>query len=87
MHIARLPDVLRTNIYARDQKVIWSSDRALIGKYLGLNHELEEALEGKVAVEAGVIGAKGDPKPEHLLLRSAEPRFVENYLPVRLPNS
>ena len=86
VHVARLPDVLRTNIYARDQKVIWSSDRALIGKYLGPNHELEEALEGKVAVEAGVIGAKGDPKPEHLLLRSAEPRFVENYLPVRLPN-
>ena len=79
----RLPDVLRTNIYARDQQVIWSSDRALIGKYLGPNPELEEALAGKVAVESGVIGANGDSKPEHLLLRSAEPRFVENYLPVR----
>ena len=83
VHVARLPDVLRTNIYARDQQVIWSSDRALIGKYLGPNHELEEALAGKVAVESGVIGANGDTKPEHLLLRSAEPRFVENYLPVR----
>jgi signal transduction histidine kinase len=83
-HVASLPDVLRTNIYARDQKVIWSSDHALIGKHLGLNHELEEALEGKVAIESGVIGAQGDPKPEHLLLRGAEPRFVENYLPVRL---
>jgi len=83
VHVARLPDVLRTNIYARDQQVIWSSDRALIGKYLGPNPELEEALAGKVAVESGVIGANGDAKPEHLLLRSAEPRFVENYLPVR----
>jgi len=83
VHIARLPDVLRTNIYARDQQVIWSSDRALIGKYLGPNHELEEALAGKVAAESGVIGANGDSKPEHLLLRSTEPRFVENYLPVR----
>ena len=83
IHIARLPDVLRTNIYARDQQVIWSSDPALIGKYLGPNHELEEALAGMVAIESGVIGANGDSKPEHLLLRSAEPRFVENYLPVR----
>jgi len=82
-HVAKLPDVLRANIYARDQRVIWSSDRALIGKYLGPNHELEEALAGKVAVESGTIAASGDPKPEHLLLRGAEPRFVENYLPVR----
>jgi signal transduction histidine kinase len=82
-HIAKLPDVLRANIYARDQRVVWSSDAALIGKYLGPNHELEEALEGKVAVESGVIGGSAGAKPEHLLLRSAEPHFVENYLPVR----
>ena len=82
VHVAKLPDVLRANIYAHDQKVIWSSDPALIGKYLGPNHELEEALEGNVAIESGVIGP-GDPKPEHRLLKSAEPRFVEDYLPVR----
>ena len=34
-------------------------------------------------LKAGVIGAPSDVKPEHLLLRSDEPRFVENYLPVR----
>ncbi|MBP8297141.1 MAG: hypothetical protein KAX84_13595 [Burkholderiales bacterium] len=83
VHVAKLPDVLRANIYAHDQKVIWSSDAALIGKYLGSNHELDEALAGKVVIESGVIGAKGDPKPEHLLLRGTEPRFVENYFPVR----
>jgi len=82
-HIGKLPDVLRTNIYALDQKVIWSSDPSLIGKYLGPNHELEEALEGKVAIESGVIGASDDVKPEHRKLMSREPRFVENYLPVR----
>ncbi len=82
-HIGKLPDVLRTNIYALDQRVIWSSDPSLIGKYLGPNHELEEALAGEVAIESGVIGSSEDAKPEHLLLRSREPRFVENYLPVR----
>jgi signal transduction histidine kinase len=83
VHVGKLPDVLRTNIYALDQQVLWSSDPALIGKYLGPNDELSAALGGKVAVESGVIGGSGDVKPEHLLLRSAEPRFVENYLPVR----
>lgn len=82
-HIGKLPDVLRTNIYGRDQRVLWSSDKSLIGTYLGPNHELEEALEGQIAVESGEIGSTDDVKPEHLLLRSQEPRFVENYLPVR----
>ncbi|MEO8133156.1 MAG: ATP-binding protein [Betaproteobacteria bacterium] len=82
-HVAKLPDVLRTNIYARDQRVLWSSDSSLIGKYLGPNTELNDALEGKVAIDSGVIGAAGDRKPEHLLLQGAETRFVEDYLPVR----
>lgn len=82
-HIGKLPDVLRTVIYARDQRVIWSSDPSLIGKNLGPNHELDEALEGQIAIESGVIGSTDDIKPEHMRLRSQEPRFVENYLPVR----
>ncbi len=81
--VAKLPDVLRANIYAPDQKVIWSSDPALIGKYLGPNDELAEALRGHVAIETGEIGSLTDVKPEHRLLHGAEPRFVENYLPVR----
>ena len=85
VQVAKLPDVLRANIYARDQKVLWSSDQTLIGKILGPNPELEEALEGKLAIESGVIGAN-DPKPEHLLLKSREPQFVEDYLPVRAAN-
>ncbi|MDQ6618153.1 MAG: ATP-binding protein [Pseudomonadota bacterium] len=81
-HVARLPDVLRANIYDRDQRVLWSSDPALIGRKLGPNAELEEALEGHIEIESGVI-SPSDPKPEHLRLSSREPRFVENYLPVR----
>ena len=82
-HVARLPDVLRTNIYARDQRVIWSTDPSLIGKYLGPNHELEEALAGKVAIESGVIGAQRGREARAPAVAQREPRFVENYLPVR----
>jgi signal transduction histidine kinase len=83
--VAKLPDVLRANIYGPDQRVLWSSDATLIGRALGPNEELAEALEGKVTIESGVVG-KDDPKPEHLRLsgqRDDTLRFVENYLPVR----
>jgi signal transduction histidine kinase len=82
-HVARLPDVLRANIYARDQRVVWSSDPSLIGRVLGTNPELERSLAGEVTIESGVIGDQGPIKPEHILLHSNEPRFVELYLPVR----
>jgi two-component system, NtrC family, sensor histidine kinase HydH len=80
--VAKLPDVLRANIYSTDQRMLWSSDPSLIGKVLGPNDELAEALKGEVTIESGVIGPD-DPKPEHVLLHGDEPRFVENYLPVR----
>jgi len=83
-HISRLPDVLRANIYARDQRVLWSSDPALIGRRLGLNPELEEALAGVVMIESGAVGVD-DIKPEHAKIRNSAPRYVESYLPVRSP--
>ena len=80
--IAKLPDVLRANIYARDQTVLWSSDASLIGRNLGANRELEEALLGDIRIESGPLGAT-DAKPEHSMLPLRGARYVENYLPVR----
>ncbi len=79
-HVARLPGVVRANVYGPDRTVLWSSDAALIGQRFGANHELEEALRGEVAVEAGEV-----PKDEHVALDAATGgrRFVESYLPVR----
>ena len=85
IRIAKLPDVLRANIYAHDQRVLWSSDPALIGRRLGANRELEDALAGRVQIESGVIGP-GDIKPEHLRLAGRDPRYVESYMPVRSPS-
>src|SRR2546423_3167898 len=38
-NFAKMPDVLRTNVYARDRSVIWSSDKSLVGKPVGVNAE------------------------------------------------
>jgi two-component system, NtrC family, sensor histidine kinase HydH len=80
-HMSTMPDVARTNIYSKDRVVVWSSDQHLIGKKFGLNPELDEALEGKLAVEAEFLEERKFAKPEHIFLANAKD-IVENYIPV-----
>jgi two-component system, NtrC family, sensor histidine kinase HydH len=84
-HVAALPDVLRANVYGREGRVIWSSDRQLIGRAFGTNEELDRALTGEVvAKKAGDAEHKErGPKPEHQELKHPESMFVEIYVPVR----
>ncbi len=81
-HIAELPDVVRANVYAADGTVIWSSDRALIGRHFGPNPELERALSGDIAIETGTVGAAD--KREHISFDQtyAGTQFVESYIPL-----
>lgn len=81
-HIARMPDVLRANVYGLDRRVIWSSDPGLIGRQFGPNHELDQALRGDVVVEQSDAHAGGDPKAEHIALVTPGALFVEIYVPV-----
>ena len=80
-HIAHLPDVVRANVFARDGTVIWSSTPGFAGRAWGPTVELEEALEGELAIESGVVGV--EDKPEHVAF-AAQPglRFVETYVPI-----
>jgi hypothetical protein len=82
-HIATAPDVLRANVYSRDGRIVWSSDRTLIGQKFGANADLEKALEGHLEIETGVADWHGGPKPEHVNFGDAPVQFVELYLPVR----
>jgi two-component system, NtrC family, sensor histidine kinase HydH len=87
-HVATMPDVVRANVYAKDKTLLWSSDHKLgEGKKLGNNPELDEALEGHLEIESGVIGKEDRPKDEHLSLGQSEMKFVEIYMPVRDPKS
>ena len=82
-HIARIPDVLRANVYDRQRRVIWSSDPTLIGRQFGPNPELDLALRGDVVVEKVDAGDELDTKAEHVALVTPEALFVEIYVPVR----
>ena len=51
-HIAALPDMLRANVYDPGRRIIWSSDRQLIGRDFGPNEELDNALAGHVVTHS-----------------------------------
>lgn len=81
-HVSRMPGVVRANVYSTDGTVLWSSDDKLIGRRFADNDELQEALAGRIVVEAGEVG---DHKEEHIELPpgAGGRRFMEAYLPVR----
>lgn len=82
-HLAGVPDMIRTNIYATDQTLVWSSEKALIGQRFDDNSELKKALKGEMEIETGKTGKNQHPKHEHLFLSNAPVDYVETYLPLR----
>ena len=81
-NFAKMPDVLRANVYSRDRSVIWSSDKTLVGKPVGVNPELDEALGGELAVESGVATKEEHLRGEHPVGATPGRYFVEIYIPV-----
>jgi two-component system, NtrC family, sensor histidine kinase HydH len=81
-HIARLPDMLRANVYDRNRRVIWSSDKLLIGRQFGPNDELDLALTGAVVVEKKTEEERRHGKAEYVALQQIDPLFIEIYVPV-----
>lgn len=79
-HIAAIGDTLRINAYGPTGLVVWSTDRALVGRRFDANDELAAALKGALVVHSGT--ASEHPKPEHAALRTQGGPFVENYVPV-----
>ena len=82
-HFAGVPDTLRTNIYAPDQTLVWSSEKILIGKRFDDNPELVKALSGEIEFEMGETSKQQHPKHEHMFLSDRPVSFVEMYLPIR----
>lgn len=80
--IAGLPDMLRANVYDPNRRIIWSSDRQLIGRAFGPNDELDSALAGHVVTHSADPARPESGKAEHQDLKHPEPVFVEIYVPV-----
>lgn len=84
-HIAALPDMLRANVYDPSRRIIWSSDRQLIGRDFGPNDELDSALAGHVVTHSADPAKHAQAKVEHQDLKHPQPIFVEIYVPVLDP--
>lgn len=81
-HFTSTREILRTNVYARDGTVLWSTDKSLVGKKFEHNEELEDALKGLLAVESGGISSDVRKKPEHVGLPADSRYFIETYIPI-----
>ena len=82
-HITLIPDVLRANVYSKNQTIIWSSDEEMIGKRFDDNDELADALKGHLIFEYESRDLS-DPvdKIEHAYLPDDVTAFMENYIPI-----
>lgn len=85
-HVAQMPDVIRASAHSPDHRVIWSSDKAIVGRQFSDNPELEEALSGELVVHGGTAhdhDHEHAQKSEHASLKPDVGYFVEIYFPVR----
>lgn len=84
-HFALMPDMLRTNVYDAQRRVLWSSDAQLIGRQFGPNEELDQALAGAVIVEKKTDAERINGKAEYESLAQPDDLFIEIYVPVLDP--
>lgn len=80
-HVSQMPEVVRTVVYGTEKTILWSSDRALVGRRFVENEELDEALAGTVVYKRGYTEDPGPAKPEHDTLPKGT-FFVESYIPI-----
>ncbi len=81
-HMAYMPDMVRANVYGKDQKVLWSSDPELIGQIFHENDELEACLKGELIFESGIVGKTTKEEHVHLGDDKIGLRFIETYIPI-----
>ena len=80
-HLRFLPDVLLADVFARDHRIIWSTNRSLVGQINQNNDELEKAFAARATVSMSRIGRSHDAA-EQLFLHQPEKLYVENYVPL-----
>jgi len=83
-HLETLPDVLLTSVYARDGKIVWSTNRDLIGTFTHQNEELREAFASKMDIAKHHAGNMSERAEQRFVVEPKE-FFIENYVPLTDP--
>jgi signal transduction histidine kinase len=81
VHIAKIPDVVRANVYTPNRSIVWSTDKTLVGKRFEFNPELQRALTGQLVFELVSRGERHH-KEEHNFFANDITDFVEFYIPI-----
>jgi two-component system, NtrC family, sensor histidine kinase HydH len=80
-HLRFLPDVLLADVFARDRKIIWSTNHTLTGQIRQNDGELEKAFASRATVTINRAGG-AHGAVEQLFLRQPKKLYVENYVPL-----
>jgi two-component system sensor histidine kinase HydH len=81
-HLGTMTEPVRANAFGADGTLLWSTDKALIGRRDADNPELQEALRGELVVHHGTLGDEHE-KQEHAGLSQQTHYYVESYIPIR----
>ena len=82
-YVEDIAEPVRVNAFRPDGTVLWSTDKALVGRRFPVNDELEEAMRGQTAVSSGNARFGLPEKEEHQGLALYGSNFVESYVPIR----
>ena len=75
-----MPDVVGASVYLPDRTILWSSQKALVGKQAPENPMLEKALSGELAfARREAAGARYAP---HVALPESTAAYLEYYIPM-----
>ena len=85
VHVGRMPDVFRANLYGGDATILWSSDAELIGQIFPDNAELAAAMRGELDPELNEVDREG--KDEHVGFPPGITEFIEFYIPIWDPET
>lgn len=80
-HLSDLPDTLLASMFARDGRVVWSTNKDLVGVVVTDNDELTEAFGSLVQVSKHYPNAHGDREEQKFVIQPKE-FFIENYIPL-----
>ena len=78
-HLLSMPGVIRANVHAPTRRILWSTEKQLVGKVFSGNDELEEAFEDRIVTELSQL--EGDIKAEHVALGQSG-TIIESYIPI-----
>lgn len=81
-HLRFLPDVLLAEIFARDHKIIWATNAALIGSFAHEDvNDLDAAFASRIVMSTSYVG-RGQSAEVQQFARQPEKLYVENYVPL-----